>query len=118
MNHTATCIANFAQHEAELAAYQERWPEHCQACRGHGGGVIAYDPSPAGVSLSQGCMYDFEPCPECYDKGICPRCAKPMVANMDEDLPANCPHCGWKQGQGAPGAPECDCWALDIPVDY
>ncbi|MEI7770113.1 MAG: hypothetical protein WCI67_09010 [Chloroflexales bacterium] len=69
--HTEACAAA----RAAQAAWDARWPHHCQECGGSGGIGYSYDPSPAGVSLSAGSMMDYEPC-DCFaERGVCPRCA-------------------------------------------
>lgn len=114
-----------AFNELARVAYATKYPSYCQHCGGWGGSVYSYDPSPAGVSLSSGCMYDWEPCPECLEKGICPRCG----TQHDPDSewwaePSGCPSCGWteddgtewhRQTDGMPPPWECYCWEDDIP---
>lgn len=111
VTHDAGCIAAQEQWKRDAAAYDAAWPKHCQECHGAGGKAVKYDPSPAGVALSPGYYTEFEPCPECYDKGVCPRCAGKMAGEGDE-IPETCPHCQWKVagGCGAPAQPECWCW--------
>lgn len=110
MNHDPDCEARFAAWSAERDAYDAAWPNHCPDCRGWGGQVFSYDPSPAGVALSPGVMWDFDPCPTCYETGRCPRCDK---AGIDEDE-AKCDACGWKEGDpGSPESPECLCWMAE-----
>ena len=108
MDHTAECLK--AQDDATRAGaeYDRRWPGHCRSCNGWGGRSYRYDPSPSGVALSPGWMEDFEPCPDCAEKGLCPRC---MKATMPEDGGEGpCPACGWTPKDGRPWIPECICW--------
>jgi hypothetical protein len=104
---TPECRAAFAEYSRQCREYEERWSDHCDTCHGAGGWMVAYDPSPAGVALSPGFMWEFEPCQDC--EGLCPRCAQPMDHN--EDTP--CPHCGWNwgksEGDAMPESPECWC---------
>lgn len=68
-----------------------RFPNSCPTCRGTGGHVSWFDPSPSGVSLGYGLMMDFEPCADCVEKGICPLCGE---ESLDEDG-GHCLKCGW-----------------------
>jgi ribosomal protein L37E len=115
-----------AQAETDRAAWFAKWPNACQHCEGHGGSVSAYDPSPAGVSLGAGYMYDFDACEHCVASdqgegtevidgeeytvlmGKCARCG----ARMPTEGEYACPACGWNWDQGAddsaPPMPELD----------
>ena len=95
--------------------YVAKYPDYCKRCNGWGGAWDRYDPSPAGVSLGSGYMIDFEPCAECVEKGICPRCGKlndrwltdlEQVGEVDK-----CDHCGLdiEDPDGLPEPPECFC---------
>jgi hypothetical protein len=107
MTHTTDCVAAFAQYNTALAEYETAWPDACDACGGRGGLASSYDPSPAGVALSPGCMWDWEPCPACIDRGACPRCRQ-MAWPDGADNP--CPSCGWdSKAPGRPEPPECWC---------
>ncbi|WP_422928596.1 hypothetical protein [Singulisphaera sp. PoT] len=99
---------------AEIAAWDARWPNHCKACGGTGGSSSAYDPSPAGVSLSPGHFYDFEPCEACAGSGICPRCGTAGLTSEergdDSTGDGPCSACGWNGSRDMPPAdPECWC---------
>ena len=121
----AEALAEIERAQAARTAWFAKWPNACRVCEGHGGDWSSYDPSPAGVSLSPGVMYDFDPCPVCIGSdwaertetdeegepytvmlGKCPRCA----ALMPNEGDAPCPACGWNWGQGdddtAPRVPE------------
>ncbi len=66
---------------ARQAAFDLLWPNHCQECRAHGGTWYSFDPSPTGSrapSLGPGSMEDFDTCSVCIERGLCPRCAKPL----------------------------------------
>lgn len=104
--------------------WQARWSEYCTHCEGEGGSVSYYDPSPAGVSLSPGYMVDWDPCPHCTEKGICPRCGAdlPLVTYedfdgtlvVDDETDPNkpCLRCGWNPDKPdiCPPLMECECW--------
>ena len=118
--HTPKCLAIREEIERKRAAYAAEWPNHCGHCDGWGGSEYQYDPSPAGVALGSCFMTDFEPCPECYEKGTCPRCGGEMGEDqdlLDGDTP--CRHCGFKEGdEGAPSTDyDCGCWSVNQP-DY
>jgi len=72
--HDERCIARIARQQA----FDLLWPRHCKHCLAWGGQTYRYDPSPPGISLCAGIMEDFDPCPECIERGICPRCAQPI----------------------------------------
>ena len=97
--------------------YVRRWPQFCRKCGAAGEIGGYYDPSPAGVSLSPGRMWDADPC-ECTEAGRCPRCAKPVFTEDDwtDDENVICPLCGWRYGESDDTAPippwsdDCGCW--------
>ena len=110
MQHTPECAAAQAANIAAQDAWRARWPNACKSCQGAGGKAFRYDPSPAGIGLSPGYMWDFDPCPAC--EGRCPRCGQP--APHDADVP--CPACGWNYGKGKDDAcpePIEECWCFD-----
>lgn len=108
--------------EREILAYKAKWPNYCEECGGWGGHVSYYDPSPSGIGLSPGYMMDYDPCAECLEQDICPRCGFKtpdiFVEGEYEDY-YQCPKCGWKEGdegipQEPPWPPECTCWEEDL----
>ncbi|MHA2066250.1 MAG: hypothetical protein ACXABY_17900 [Candidatus Thorarchaeota archaeon] len=103
----------------DLATYIKQWPDYCKECNGWGGQTSTYDPSPAGISLSPGYMTDYDPCGECVEKDICPRCAEKSVKLIEHDEKGDhyaCLECKWveQEDEGCPldppDSPECDCW--------
>ena len=97
----------YERHKAELSAWQSKWPEACEECGGWGGQSYSYDPSPAGVSLAPGSMYEFDPCeaPGCVSEGFCARCGKPTLSEIPgvfEEGQGPCKNCGWNYDDGAP----------------
>ena len=116
------CLERKKKHEQAIADYKSAWPNFCRKCNGWGGHAYDYDPSPAGVCLAPGTMTDFDPCPHCIEKGICPRCGgvnPDPEAFCDEDYA--CIHCGWVQADG--GRPrdwceECDQWMDEVPNKF
>ena len=113
---TDQCKAQQARWKIVTAEYETAWPSYCRKCDGQGGHGYYYDPSPAGVSLSSGQMFDYDPCPECVEKGICPRCGNQVWTEDDfgSDL-VTCSACGWKEEDpdAAPEQPECWCWEIE-----
>ena len=91
-------------------AWEKKWPDHCKKCHGYGGFYDYYDPSPAGICLASGRMVDFEPCQECYEKGLCPRCGKDNNIGDAEEFGV-CKFCGWdeKEPDGLMDQAECFC---------
>jgi len=113
MEHFKDCVEAQKRYEDAVEAYRKKWPDHCKNCGGWGGFYGEYDPSPAGVSLSPGHMTEFDPCPECMEEGICPRCGEKVWDwnEVAEDAQGPCSNCGWTEGEdeGLPEAPECWC---------
>lgn len=118
INHTEYCQKQQAEYREAVEKYDQNWPNACKACGGAGYFVYAYDPSPSGVSLAPGYLYDADPCEACIEQGKCPRCGK--AAWTDDDWNgefATCPHCGWTDNPKAdqpdrvrPVEPDCYCW--------
>lgn len=85
------------------ANWASRWPNHCRKCEGRGGIETQYDPSPPGISLSAGWMYELELCEtcQCVDPARCPRCGVDILdwQHFQEDE-TPCPYCGWDWGNG------------------
>lgn len=115
--HTETCLANQAKVEADRAVYALQWPNYCRVCDGWGIQMFSYDPSPSGVSLGSGCFWEVEPCFDCYENSVCPRCGNDLFPDQSlEDTP--CLHCGFKEGdEGMPRHTECDCWTMELDRD-
>ena len=65
----------------------------CKTCDGTGLVEDYYDPSPSGVSLGSGYMVDYEWCPDCTAKRICPNCGQ-KAKEVDDVL--ICDSCGFK----------------------
>ncbi len=107
--HTAECGEAHRQARGQRREYRREWPAHCRYCGGWGGFEETFDPSPRGVSLGPGCLHDFDPCPECAEKGYCARCGlRCSTAELAEGAP--CPHCGFVAGRDEgvpPPAPVC-----------
>lgn len=82
--------------------YTKRWPNHCGTCGGGGGhywGQYSLAPDDSG----------YDPCPECWGKGKCPRCgAGGQFSVGHEDDP--CASCGWTtKDEGLPDPDGCTC---------
>ena len=114
--HHKTCIDAHENWEDQVSQYKHDYPNYCKSCNGWGGNYSRYDPSPSGISLGSGYMLDYEPCEDCVEKGICPRCGKVsdniITALSDGDCGV-CEHCGWSMEEthvdGIPDEPECYC---------
>lgn len=128
IEHTPECRDAIDQRNLEIATYVTDWPDYCRRCQGWGGSHSTYDPSPAGVALGPGTMDDFDTCPDCIDKGLCPRCGESlstgasMVAILDAPPLLRCPACKWtdEETPGCPEPAECLCWVQDDgpPLDF
>ena len=113
--HTPQCQQAHTRYQVDKARYAARWPGYCHTCGGNGITCYTYDPSPAGVCLSSGWMIDCDPCPDCLERGICPRCGEEAWGDDDFDgEPVTCPHCGWQEDNPdcLPPEPECYCWQV------
>jgi hypothetical protein len=124
ITHAPECQARLDARKAEIAAWIAAWPNHCKRCGGWGGFASTYDPSPSGVTLGHGVMHDFDTCPDCIDKGLCPRCGKELTIGPNvrahpglESITTLCPACRWQDNEtlGCPEPPECFCWIADDP---
>jgi len=103
--HSMKCLKAREQWSRESSEWAARWPDHCFQCGGWGGAKHQYDPSPAGVGLSPGWMWNWEACPSCTKQCRCGRCG---AATVEEE--GACSKCGWNHDDGRPGQPECWCW--------
>ena len=93
-----------------------QWPNHCKECRGFGEFTSNYDPIGGVGSLSSGYYLWREPCEACTYQGICPRCGKAGLSNVDEgrgdDIGAGpCTECGWDYPMG--GRPVYPCFCIE-----
>lgn len=120
VEHSAECKAAYADWERRFAEFEAKYPNYCQFCGGHGGHISYYDPSPAGMSLGSGWMLDYEPCPECIEKGICPRCGAKFDGDPECDDFDVCDECGFsaETPDDAPEEPECLCGVIDVLLDF
>lgn len=111
VKHSEHCLEWTPKIEQARQQYDNDYPNHCRKCQGWGGHTSTYDPSPAGVSLGSGHMIDFDPCPHCYEKGICPRCGEEKldVQKMEEGDPTFCHGCGWKEDESKGKSEPYDC---------
>lgn len=110
--HSKECQSAIDQRSSDIAAWEIAWPNHCKTCHGWGGFYSTYDPSPSGVSLGPGTMDDFDTCPDCSDRDLCPRCG----VSLPHDFVASCKACGWTTDTpGRPEPAECTCWTFDEP---
>lgn len=76
--------------------------------------IYYYDPSPAGVSLGGGWMEDADPCPDCIEQGLCPRCGRKCSFEPAGDNDTlSCPHCEWDSQQ----AENHNAWVSLAPQD-
>lgn len=92
--HSPECIATDKKMEEEQKEWIAKWPNYCRNCKGWGGFMSHYDPSPSGVSLSSGYMEDFDTCIVCADNFLCSRCMTKNPA-WEEGNETPCINCGW-----------------------
>lgn len=79
--------------------FDERYPAYCRTCQGFGlVGDVGYSPEDGFP----------EPCPDCIEKGRCPRCGViglQLRLDGDGDVMADCLRCGWTEADPC-GRPE------------
>lgn len=76
----------------------ERMLMVCKKCNGTGGISTMINAAPYG-SGHYWPMEDGEPCPDCVEKEICPKCDIQMDLNQI-DYTLKCPKCGYNSGVG------------------
>lgn len=119
--HTQKCLDLQATREKIHLEWITAWPSYCHHC--HATGEISTPGSsvPYG-SINVNLPDDVDPCPECSEKGKCPRCGK-VIANAEDpdeydaffNLPKACPECGFSWGKDKEDnepwlIDECSCW--------
>lgn len=114
--HLKDCVQAQEKWDKEKKQFEATFQDYCQTCGGRGGHSYRYDPSPRGVSLSPGYMEDWEPCPDCVENGVCPRCRTELKEYSDQWRCSRCewtdnPHTvvGHELASGMPEQPECWC---------
>lgn len=112
MCHSKSCLDRLNAYRNEVKRFEDKYPNYCLTCGGHGGYWYRDDPSDSGVSLAPGFTVDFEYCEDCIYKGACPLCGGDVT---DNDLMV-CRDCGWTENDRLIGLPdpsllECDCCA-------
>lgn len=108
MKHSEKCTHDLDAWKQACLELEKTFPSFCRHCSGWGGFWSSFDPSPSGVALSPGRMYDFDPCDQC--EGTCPLCRAPLPD--DETV---CKACGQERGtSGIPESPECSCWHTEL----
>lgn len=99
-----SCDEVNAEYTKSLQEAKEKYPDACDRCLGCGSITESYDPSPSGVGLSTGYMYDTYECPSCVEKGNCPRCGGKVVVSdkesSDDDM-MMCAACTWNNSDTA-----------------
>lgn len=112
IEHTKQCKEWERKYQEQVAQFESAHPQHCHRCGGWGGHASRGCSVPYGstwVSLPD----EWDTCPDCTDKGLCPWCGEALDVVVSElyDL-FKCPHCGWDEENpdGLPEPPECFCW--------
>lgn len=70
----------------------------CKTCNGTGGIDSVINGAPYGSGHYWPMDYG-EPCPDCVEMGICPRCETEMK-EVDDSGSYRCPKCGWDEATG------------------
>ena len=73
--------------------YEKQWPKYCRKCNAWGALYEQFDPAPN--APGHGYILIADPCPECIEKGRCPRCADQMKPEEER-----CKRCGWTYEAG------------------
>lgn len=104
---------------AAMEAWKVQWPVHCPTCHGWGVVYTEGDWVPYGSTQIQ-TPGGNDPCPQCAEAGLCPRCMQPV--RVSEEFPFfTCIHCGYvaspDEKRNTPGCPqfECYCWEAQEP---
>jgi len=107
MKHTTKCIIVTETINKEIEFFGKRHPNYCRTCGGQGSHT--YWENVAGDGGSH--MQMAESCPDCTEKGICPRCGK---TSLNEECDS-CTNCAWmyKTIDVCPESHECYCWEED-----
>jgi hypothetical protein len=119
MKHSEYCNDAQASYKKEAEAFKKKHPNYCESCNGWGVSFSTYDPSPSGVSLSQGSMIDCDTCPSCVDENLCPLCMTPTTPLFGHDGNLNvCSTCNWSEEdethEGLSDEPECHCYLENV----
>jgi len=120
--HTPSCQKRIDKITESREKFIAQYPNYCTKCGGSGLIGYSYDPSPAGVSLGSGSMYDCEPC-SCVEEGRCPRCIGDLVF-IQGVLPNEydysiCPSCHWPDRdpnlcEGIAEYDDCECHEIGV----
>lgn len=101
VTHTDACLALVVSCKATRSAWIAQYPRYCRTCTGFGGRAILNYPNEPD---------DFLACPDCLERGICPRCG---AADANPDAPLDgkpiCQVCGWSYDDSLPFVAECYC---------
>lgn len=110
MTHSASCQKRQQQVEVKAMLYESDWPRYCRTCKGYGKFDFTENGAPHGEGFWA--MPMSEPCEDCTDLGVCPRCGQDGLTSEDrgdKDTGSGpCKFCGWDYGDA--GLPEYECW--------
>jgi len=94
--HTEQCLANTKAEDE----WRAKWPNHCKTCGAWGVQVTPGCSVPYGSTSAQ-LPDDVDPCPDCEEKNLCPRCGTERVWHDDDNADNgfdgyhdDCPNCG------------------------
>jgi len=116
--HSYACIYSGSRGEFRRWAWMQKWPNACPVCEANG------------VTRSLD-----DPCPNCLERGFCPRCGEAAWLKEDFDKAVHsvdgvtCPFCEWnevealepgatKKGLVMPYGWECYCWENEVLGGY
>ena len=115
MQHTDKCLALQKKYADAIRAWEARYPQYCHTCYGSGF-LETRDSVPYGSTNVT--LVGEDPCPQCVEKGICPRCGKFLIFDPDNDEREICVFCKWDEKNGDPRPPDfegpCECEMTEI----
>jgi hypothetical protein len=104
--HTESCYNNIVITEKARADFRAKWPKSCLKCQATGWISWTENGAPFGEGYWPMPMTDI--CPDCIEKGICPRCG--FTGSLNEEG-TECCDCGWtsETTDPMPDEPACSC---------
>lgn len=115
MTHIQSCQDKQEAYQKARQEFEQKWPKFCRFCYAQGGHGGQENVGERNYPIYQ--PY-WDPCPACYERGVCPRCgSESFIEEMfvEDDSP-KCPNCGWnergaatKEGFALGDPPECLC---------
>lgn len=105
--HLESCVRTAISVRQAREEYEDQYPMHCESCEGWGGTVYVADPAFTLVPDIGENQVDIDPCRDCLEQGLCPRCSN----SYDPEEEDNCSFCDFELGvtEGKPYPHTCIC---------